>query len=245
MLFKLYPIIDTMLDFYSKPRSMERFQDYLKILQGDSKDDMTVPVQNFNPMAKEHVAEKLQHLKQLKAEELIASVLEELNKKATSKKERIIQTSLALADDLKGAWTNRYTTDYDSKFKLNALASRNFCTPIFWTSEVYTEELIRTRTLQYCLRTLYFSNTGKAVSLEDHIRQEVFVAKHSEKEGNTPCDFEHLHVFYNNNKLSEQYDIIFNFLYGDAACEELAFPTHGIKEVEAGFCFAKRLAFPK
>lgn len=224
---------------------MERFQDYLKILQGDSKDDMQVPVGNFNPMGKEHVLEKLIELKTLKAEELMKDVLEELNTKTGAKNDRIIQTNLALADDLKGAWTNRYTTDYDSKFKLSALVNRNFCTPIFWTGETFSEELIRKRTLQYCLRSLYFDKAGTPKTLQEHIDQEIFVAQKSETNGKPECDYDRLKSYFDKHKTTEQYDIIFNFLYGDEACKQLAFPTHGIPDEYAGFCFAGHAAFRK
>lgn len=241
MSFQFSPIIDTMLDLYQQPRSIKRFKEYLKILQGDSKDDMLVPIGNFNPMGKEHVLEKLVELKKLKAEQLIADILSEINKRSSPIKE--IKVSLVLADDLKGAWTNRYTTDFDSKFKLNALITRGFCTPLFWTSEEYSEELIKKRTLEYCLRTLYWLNASKPITLKEYMDQEVFVAeKSSSKELNNNCDFETLNNFYDQNKETDRYEIIFNFFYGDKACGELNFPVFGIKEEFAGFEFAKELA---
>lgn len=236
MPFLLSPIIDTMIGLYEKPRSMERFNEYIKLLTGNAKDDLVVPIGNFNPMGKEHVAENLLKLKALKAEEIMNDVLSGINRQTNT---RDLRVSLALADDLKGAWTNKYTTDYDSKFKLNALVTRNFCTPLFWTSEDYSEELIRSRTLEYCFRTIYWLDSPKPKTLEDHIRQEKFVAQKSFRgQVSQECNTETLHAFYIANKDSERYDIIFNFLYGDNACKELAYPSYGIPDDYAGYKYA-------
>ena len=136
MTFELLPIIDKMLELYQKSRNFDRFQDYLNLLQGETKGDLAIPISGFNPMAKEHVLDKLMELKDLCAEQIIAETILELNKTIIKEgSSDIFKISLTLADDLKGAWTNRFTTDYDSKFKLNALMNRHFCTPVFWTSE--------------------------------------------------------------------------------------------------------------
>ncbi|MCW3070186.1 MAG: hypothetical protein JWO44_76 [Bacteroidetes bacterium] len=238
MPFILSPLLDTMIDLYGKPRSMERFREYLNILQGTTKEDMVVPVGNFNPMGKEHLLEKLEELKKLNAEELMKESLSEINGRIDNKLPSTFKVSIAVADDLKGAWTNRYTTDYDSKFKLNALITRNFCTPLFWTSETFSEELVKTRTLEYCLRTLYWLNAPKPQTLAQHIAQERFAAGKSFRKKAPECDFASLEQFYIQHKDSERYDIIFNFLYGDAACKELGFPAYGISDAFGGYKYA-------
>lgn len=242
-MFELSPIIDAMIALYQQPRTTERFQEYLKILQGNSKDDMLVPIGNYNPMAKEHVLEKLFEMKKLNAEQLVSETIAEINKKAAAGSTGKFKVSIALADDLKGAWTNHYTTDYDSKFKLNALVTRNFCTPLFWSSEEYTPELIQKRTLEACLRTMYWLNAPKPVTLADHIKQEVFVAEKSfSKKTIVSCDLEMLNEYFNQHKETDRYEIIFNFLYGDTACKQLEFPVFGIKDGFAGFKYAQLLS---
>ena len=120
MTFELLPIIDKMLELYQKSRNFDRFQDYLNLLQGETKGDLAIPISGFNPMAKEHVLDKLMELKDLCAEQIIAETILELNKTIIKEgSSDIFKISLTLADDLKGAWTNRFTTDYDSKFKLH------------------------------------------------------------------------------------------------------------------------------
>ncbi len=230
-----------MFDLYEKPRSMERFQEYISILQ-DKKGDMTLPIVGFNPMAKEHILNKLAELKELKAEQVIQDTIDNLNptlKKSQS--EHVIKVVLNVADDLKGGWTNHYTTDYDSKFKISALVSRNFCTPFFWTSENYTKELIITRAFEYALRTIYWQSNPKPTTLKEHIEQEIYVAmndKVNAKKTDSP-NFKLLDNFYSKNQLSEDYTIIFNFLYGDNASKSLEFPAYGITGELNGFDYAK------
>ncbi len=90
-----------------KPRTLERFQEYLKTLQGDTKGDLVMPISGFNPMAKEHILQKLTELKTLNAEEIIHETLFELNNKLTHQpNDKIFKVALNLADDFKGGWTN-------------------------------------------------------------------------------------------------------------------------------------------
>ena len=119
MTFQLLPTIDIMMKLYQKPRTFDRFQEYIDTLQGASKGGFALPISGFNPMAKEHALEKLQVLKELKAEAIIESVSQDLNK--TEKHvyvNRDFKIALNLCDDAQGGWTNRFTSDYDSKFKI-------------------------------------------------------------------------------------------------------------------------------
>ena len=240
MIFELVPIIDTMEDLYRMPLSPARFQAYLKLLQGDTKDDMILPVGAYNPMAKAHVVQKLLELKQLDAERLMREALQELNSNIERSTNEIIKVVLNLADDLKGGWTNRYTTDYDSKFKINALVSRNFCAPHFWSGESYTPALIHERTISYARRTLYWKKHGKPNTLEDHLKQEVFALQHETGKGKIFDEvlLQRMERFYQKNKYTEDYSLIFNFFYGDDASKELGYTTFGIQKMN-GFQYAK------
>jgi hypothetical protein len=244
MTFELLPILDLMLALYQKPRNFDRFQDYLKLLQGNTKGDMAVPIGNFNPMAKEHVVLKLTELKQLNAEAVMQQTLAGLTTALrTEDSETTFKVALGLADDLAGGWTNRYTTDYDSKFKLNALINRHFCTPIFWSSEQYSVEIIQQRTLEYGYRTHYWLSHPKPVSLQDHLLQEKAVAKKMRPLTQMmPLDVKTLGFFYQTHQHSTDYPIIFNFFYGDSASEQLGYKALGIKEEMAGFKYANWLA---
>jgi hypothetical protein len=224
MTFELLPILDLMLNFYQKPRDANRFQEYLKILRGNTKDDLVMPIGGFNPMAKEHVFEKLMALKTLNAEDIMREVIKNLNEEMIGKNEGKFKVALNLCDDFLGGWTNRYTTDFDSKFKLNALVKRQFCTPIFWSSESYNEHLIKQITLEYALRTIYWLEKPKPISLREHVEQEQFVIQNSTGFERIP-QLEKYRNFYLEHSESDSYSLTFNFFYGNEASELLGFPV--------------------
>ena len=241
MTFELLPTIDIMTDLYEKPRTFERFQEYLKTLRGDTKGDLAIPISGFNPMAKEHLLDRLKELKNLGAEQIIQEILNDLNGNNFSKNSnRNFKVAINLSDDLKGGWTNHFTSDYDSKFKINGLFSRNFCTPVFWTSENFTKDIIKERTLEYIFRTVYWLNNPKPKTLKEHLEQEIFVAIQAKSKGKFQnTDFKGLHKFYKDNQNTDNYHIIFNFFYGDKASASLEFPPYGIVENITGFDYSK------
>ena len=243
MTFELLPTIDIMLDLYQKPRNFDRFNQYLNILL-DEKGEVTLPVSGFNPMAREHAIQKLTELKELNAEKIIAETIKEVHTRfASHPNQNIFKISLNLLDDMKGGWTNRYTSDYHSKFKLNAYVTRGFCITIFWTSEQYTEDLIKERTMQSALRTIYWLTNPKPKILKDHIDQEKYVSMHIGREAckKQTIDFTTTDRFYKQHRDSDNYHILFNFLYGDAASKSLEFPCFAALEKMAGYEYANFL----
>jgi hypothetical protein len=223
MTFELLPVLDLMMDFYQKPIGNNRFQEYLKILRGNTKDDLVMPISGFNPMAKDHVFDKLVALKTLDVERVMRDVLDRLNEKMKGKNERNFKVVFNVCDDLLGGWTNRYTTDFDSKFKINALINRQFCTPIFWSSEPYNVDLIKQRTIEYALRTIHWLEKSKPLSLREHVEQEQFVIQNSTVFKQIP-QLEKYKEFYLEHSESDNYLLIFNFFYGDEASQLLGFP---------------------
>lgn len=237
MNFEVVPVIDVMLDLYSKPRGFERFQEYISTLQGNSKSDMELPIAGFNPMAKEHMSQKLKELKALHAEELMKEWISKIEWEGDQR----FKVVLNLMDDLKGGWTNRFTSDYQSKFKLSGFISRGFITPVFWSSENYSQELIVERTLEYCYRSIYWLQHPKPKTLREHLLQEIFVCDHVSSKA-FDIDEATLTSFYQQHQDTEDQVIISCFLYGDKANESLGNKTYGIKEEFAGFKFARYLS---
>jgi len=199
------------------------------MLQGPSKGDLVLPIAGYNPMGGEWVLSKIEALQAIDAEELMAQTLHTLNE-SFPESFREITVVLNLADDVGGAWSQRYLTDYSSKFDIAPLVKRQFCTPFLWTSEIFSETLITHRTKAYALRTQYWMTHGKPLSLSAIVRQEVQVSRQCQNESpvDASIDIEWLHTYFSKHQDTEDYSIIFNFLYGDEASEVFAYQTYGI-----------------
>lgn len=229
MKFRLKPILSEIKDLNSKPISADRFKEYISKLQGDTKGDMSLPIAGFNPMAKNHMLSKIEELKNLDAEYIMQKTIDEFNSSIDLSISEDILVVLNIADDLKGAWTNYYSTDFDSKFKLNAFVKRRFSVPYFWTSEIYSQSLIQSRTIEYMSRTLYWLSNSKPATLEEHFEQEVFVASNANLNNKELVVQNHSEIekFYLENKNSDEQDKIFNFFYGDEGKQEYNLPELG------------------
>ncbi|MEM8845831.1 MAG: hypothetical protein AAGD17_01900 [Bacteroidota bacterium] len=242
-MFKLIPILDKMHSLYQLPRNPKRFETYLEMLQGKQKGDMILPIAGYNPMGKDNVLEKIQELKNLKAEDLIQDVLETINAEEKVHTFSDIHVVINLADDVGGAWSNKCTVDYTSKFDIDPLLKRNFCTPYFWSSENFTEENVKKRALEYAYRTLFCRKQGSPRTLKDYVSQETYVfSKRNYGKSEAPqFDLEAVKKFFIENSESEEYSLLFNFFYGDQASNELNYPIYGASENQ-GFLFSAHLA---
>ncbi|MGD1893626.1 MAG: hypothetical protein ACFB15_23910 [Cyclobacteriaceae bacterium] len=243
MKFELISVLSTIERLYDLPRTRERFNKYLYLLQGDTKNEMVLPIASFNPMGKELATEKLKRLIQLNAESIAAQELARINSTLEKHPHRTIRVALNLADDVEGSWSEYYSTDYKSKFEIASLVKRNFCTPIFWTRESVTEEIIVQRVREYVFRTLFWVHRGPPKSLQDCLEQEIYVQANSTDEISLPKnqDFGNTEKFLSEHADSEDYNVKFNFFYGDEASKSLEYATYGILPYE-GFEYAKFLA---
>ena len=242
MKFEVVQILDRIKELYKLPRNKQRFDKYLFMLQGSSKDDLLLPIAGYNPMGKELAVTKLDELIQLNAEEIAKAEVEKINQSINSNVDRTIQVVINLVDDVEGSWSNPATTDYSSKFEIEPLIKRNFCTPYFWTSEDYSEKLIARRIREYVFRTIHRIKNGIPKTLKQAFEQEAFVQSMvmDPKEHATIHDFSKIEKFYIEHKNSDDYNLKFCFFYGDRDAESLAYPTFDIRENE-GFDYVKFL----
>ncbi len=240
MKFEVIPTLKIMSEIYEQPRDLFRFKDYLSKLQGSSKGDLELPIMGFNPMAKDRLIGKLNDLIDLDAEGIAQQVIHDFNKKNAKKSSPTFHLALNLSDDAHGSWTNRYTADYQSKFQIQALLRRNFCTPIFWSSEEYSRELIEDRTREYLYRTLLWTKLGKPLTLEDHIELESAISDKTQSTCElSDSQMQTLSEIYELYKKEDDHALIFNFLYGDKASESLGYTTFGNTVPFGGFEYAK------
>ncbi len=245
MPFKHLPLLERMESFYQLPRDRQRFDTYLDVLIGPDREDVVLPIASFNPMGKDLVLEKIKELRAVDAETLIQTTVEYVNANWAALTNDVYTVALNLVDDIGGAWSNKYTTDYTSKFDQAGMAKRHFCLPVFFTSENYDATLVRERVLEYLYRTIHWLHLGKPETLQQHLDQEIFVQRHVKSYKDLTFDPEELQMM--ERLLTQQgpensdYNTIFNFFYGDSACELLNYPCYGVPEM-AGFRYAAYLA---
>lgn len=233
MKFTLQPILDRMLELYESPRGIDRFREYLALLQGDTNADLAIPISGYNPMAKEHVTKCLLGFKELGAEGVAEETMMDLNTRYSDDLGDLeIKVFLNVMDDDMGGWTNGYTSDFDSKFKINALAERHFCVPVLWTSKTYTAADIQRIVAEYAHRTVYWFRHGRLRTLADHVRQEQYVSQQMERDDPLCTSSEHS-SFLASHAESDEYPLIFNFFYGDGASRSLGYKEYGLSRLFA------------
>lgn len=244
MKFKLVPLLEKMEEFYLLPNNRKRFHDYLDILLDETKKDIALPIAAFNPMGKEIVLKKIRELIRIETEPLISELIDTVNSTLTGTIDRKINLAVNLVDDVGGAWSNRHTTDFSSKFSFESILKRNFCLPHFWTSEPFSKELVVRRTQEYMYRTRYRLENEKPETLREHIDQEVFVQNNLNLPIGIGLDEKPLRTtesLLKGNLDSMDHGFIFNFFYGDEACEKLGYKTYGFPK-NSGFNYAIHLA---
>ncbi|MGB0839277.1 MAG: hypothetical protein ACPGXL_04000 [Chitinophagales bacterium] len=229
MSFHLLPILDKIDQLYQISRNRKRFEQYLHLLQAGNKNDLKLPIGGFNPMANDHTHTKLKALINLGTEQIVQQTLGKLNEKWKNKHpNRSFQVTVNLIDDVGGAWSNHYTTDYKNRFDMGGLLSRNFCVPCFWMSEIYTKELVIQRTKAAVFRTLYWLEKGKPQTLKACFKQEQFVYRNLSTKGQQQTLGTKQQVFYKQYQDSDNYNLIFNFFYGDEVAKTLGYPSFGL-----------------
>ena len=96
--------------------------------------------------------------------------------------------------------------------------------------------------MEYACRTVFQVHNQQSMTLDDHVRQEVSVARKIRLAEINGSGLEPVHAFYEKYRSSEDYVVIFNFFYGDEATTSLGNDPLGIQEEFAGFRYARWLA---
>ncbi|MEO1590409.1 MAG: hypothetical protein AAFU71_03840 [Cyanobacteria bacterium J06632_22] len=170
MTIQLIPLLTAQQKLYRHPLGLERFREYLQtLLKADKSDVDLLPMMMMNPMGKQHVADYVDALIAMDAEaiaeEAIASspLCTRLDK---------FKLGLAVADDQKGGWTNRFSSDFAQRFHSQAQLKRHWISAIFWTSEPPTIASVRATVLTALHRTDYIQRHGFPRTLADMMAQE-------------------------------------------------------------------------
>jgi hypothetical protein len=224
------------------PRGMERFGEYLKVMLNDEQDDVRfVPLLVMNPMGREHVVERLDQLIALGADQIAAEAVREVEGQF-SDLEGDYKHGLVICDDVRGGWTNRYTTDAGLRFGVGAKGSQRggWITTLLWASEPPEGKRIREEVLSTIYRILYAAKHGTPKTLRQMVRQEGSAALFAGKQPHLDEeDLEYSRYVLAPYLDSDSYPVCIAAMYGDEAARTLGYPPLGLS---AGAGFAVGLA---
>ena len=209
MLLEFLPTLEVHRELYSMPRGMERFRAYLARMTSGSS-DLALPIAAMNPMGKEHMISAVEAWIACGAEEAAVEAVREAAQRFSHRPDRL-RVALVLADDVAGAWTNRWTTDFAHRFESAALYKRDFAVGLLWASEPPSAERVRTVVLQSIGRAVYEREHGPARTLREKLEQERFASVPL----GPPPPAEHLDA--------TDAPTLFACLYGDEAAKSLGY----------------------
>jgi hypothetical protein len=231
-------LLQVQRDLYKLPRGFERFQEYLRTMIDEGSGDLKLPLPALNPMGKDHVPLFLDRLLDIDADGQgrNATIAAEVHLRAEPGAYKVC---LVASDDLLGGWTNRYTSEFDYRFRQRAYYKRRWIAALLWTSESYTTELIQQEVMACIFRGAYIQRHNEAHTLGEMLRQEGTVMTQSGVTGPT-LDQEDLE--YTREVLApylERTDLptLIAALFGDTAARQLGYSPMGLSP-RAGLALA-------
>jgi hypothetical protein len=174
MILTYVRLLEQERELYRLPRDSNRFKAYLRMTLDLEKERVRLPLLAMNPMAREHVAEFLDALLALDAER----VAEEAMHEAARRVEDVpgsFRVALAVLDDLKGGWTNRYSCEYQHRLSPPPPPGQAYLDWLcgwLWVSEPASAETVRQEVLTTIHRFAHIHRHGPARTLGELMTQE-------------------------------------------------------------------------
>lgn len=165
------PLLQVQRDLYALPRGLARFQEYLRTMIDARSGDLKLPLVAMNPMGKEHMPPFLDRLLEMEAEAAALQACAETQSSLQSQPGRY-RVGLVVSDDLRGGWTNRYTSEFEHRFRGKAMHKRGWIPVLLWTSETYAPAQIAEEVRQCVFRAAYVQCHGYARTLGEMLAQE-------------------------------------------------------------------------
>jgi hypothetical protein len=248
MMIEHIPLLQIQRDLHEIPRGMERFQEYLRTMVNDEGDDLEVaPLVMMNPMGREHVSARLDELLDLGAD----AIATEVAKEATARLAEwpgYFRHGLVIVDDLRGGWTNRYSTDAGQRIGVKAVdqskataankSRHNWISTILWVSETPSADLIRASMLVNIYRTGYVQRHGTAETLAEIMAQEGAAAAFAGIQPHLDAeDIEYSREVLRPLLDESAFPICMAALFGDEAARSLGYEPLGLSD-RAGLAVA-------
>lgn len=236
------PLLAEERALYSRPRDYKRFKAYLHMNFDATKGETRFPLLGMNPMAKGHVADFLDALLAINADDVAEQAMGE----AAPHLAEVPGTNrvcLSVADDVAGGWTNRYSLEYSTRLSAPPTVRRpwfdEWLPVTIWVSEPPTAVMVREEVLTTLLRVGHIHSHGHARTLGELIAQEGQVMLAA---GCTTPVFDTEEIEYTRAVLApylESTDMRTGIecLFGDTAARTLGFSPMGLSH-RAGLALA-------
>ena len=171
MTLEYMPLLQVQRDLYAMPRDRTRFDAYLATMTDGATGDLALPLSAMNPMGKEHVPALLDQYLAADTDGQAARAV----KACEPSLDQIpgsFRVCLVIADDAKGGWTNRYTTEFSHRFESRAMLKRRWVVGLLWTSEPAAAKTAVLEVLVSVHRAAWIGLHGNPRSLGDMLAQE-------------------------------------------------------------------------
>ncbi len=199
--------------------------------------DLALPLVPMNPMGKEHVPALLDEYIRLDADGRAARAV--ANARDLPQISKAFKVALVIADDLKGGWTNRYTSEFSHRFETKVFHKRGWLIGILWTSEPPGAETAEQEALAAIYRGVHLEQHGVPQTLGDMLKQEGFAMVMA---GCTTPRLDDEDLSYTRGVMSpllEARDRATQMacVFGDEAARALGYPAQGLSS-RAGLALA-------
>jgi hypothetical protein len=230
------PLLQIQRDLYAVPRGMERFREYIKTMTDAETGDLALPLVAMNPMGKDHVPALIDEYIALGAEHIAEEAL------ATAQGvdlQRAFKVCLVVSDDLKGGWTNRWTSEFGHRIESAAIRNRGWLTALLWTSEPASATAVREGVLTEIYRAEYLQTHRPAKTLREMLAQEGYATARAGclTPALDPDDLEYTRTVIAPHLDARDRATMIACLFGDSAALALGYSPQGLSD-RAGLALA-------
>ncbi len=215
-------------ELYRLPRTFERFECYLGLVDADG--TQVLPLSMLNPMAKEHALKRVDELLALDAEDRVLAAGREAAARLGGIDDAL-RLIVLLMDDAMGGWTNRSFAEFAHRYERKYEVPRGWASVAIWTSEDPTPELLERRTFESLYRTADERANGPVRTLGEILDREGrtmhFAGHRPRYDGATLRAIRERIEAYRNSHAAPE---VFACLYGDEIARSLGYPPLGIPD---------------
>lgn len=225
------PLLKVQRELYEIPRGMGRFRAYLAALTDPETGDLALPLPAMNPMAKDHVPRLLDQYLEIDADSCAAQAVSRAEPllSATPGSFRI---TLVMSDDAAGGWTNRYSSEFNSRFATQSLFKRGWIVGILWSSEPASVVRTREEVLTAVYRADYIQRHGHPKSLGQMLRQEGYAMSRAGCSSlaltGDEAELDYTREIISSHMATDQHSLIMACLFGDDAASALGYSPLGL-----------------